>query len=95
MYNVRVSAQVEAAARTLAPTPRRAVRAALAGLAHERGDLKALEGTLAGFWRLRVGRHRVVFCYVAPRTIDCLFLEERNVVYEIFSTLLRDGRVRG
>jgi mRNA interferase RelE/StbE len=90
MYKVRVSAQVEAFAQTLAPTPRRALRAGMAGLAHEDGDRRALEDDLAGFWRLRVGRIRVIYGHVAPQTIDCIFAEERKFVYELFGALLRE-----
>jgi len=81
---------VAAFARTLAPAPRRALRAGLAGLANDRGDRKALEDELAGFWRLRVGRCRVIYCHVAPNTIDCIFVEERKLVYEVFGALLRE-----
>jgi mRNA interferase RelE/StbE len=32
----------------------------------------------------------VVFRYVEPRTIDCIFVEERKLVYEIFAALLSE-----
>jgi mRNA interferase RelE/StbE len=95
MYSVRFSPQLQAFVHTLAPTPRRALRTALGRLAQERGDLKALEGELAGYWRLSVGRYRVIFCYIAPHTIDCIFAEERQLVYEAFSALLRERLERG
>jgi len=74
----------------LAPTPKLRLRAALAKLANEKGDLIALENELAGFSRLKVGRYRVVFRYVEPSTIDCIFVEERKLVYEIFAALLSE-----
>lgn len=38
-----------------ATEPRRRLRLALRGLGHERGDIRALEGRLGGYHRLRVG----------------------------------------
>ena len=71
-------------ARRLAPAPRRAVRLALKDLAHERGDIRALEGNLSGYYRLRVGRHRIIFSYASDGAIEAVFIEERSLVYEIF-----------
>jgi mRNA interferase RelE/StbE len=83
---VRPSIQVVEFARRLAPEPRRAMRRALEDLRREKGDIRALEGTLAGFYRLRVGRHRVVFAYAADGGIDAIFVEERSLVYEVFES---------
>ncbi len=91
MYKVCISTQVEAFLRTLAPTPKQRVRAAIAALSTQRGDFKALENELIGFHRLKVGRHRIVFCYVEGKTIDCIFAEERKLVYEVFAALLREN----
>jgi len=55
-----------------------------------RGDLLALEDNLAGFWRLRVGRQRVMVASTETE-IRCLFVEERRLVYEIFAALLHKG----
>jgi mRNA interferase RelE/StbE len=81
---VRPSAQVIEFARRLAPEPRRAVKHGLAGLREERGDIRALEGNLSGYYRLRVGRHRIVFSYASDGAIDAVFIEERQLVYELF-----------
>jgi mRNA interferase RelE/StbE len=70
--------------RRQAPEPRRAIRNALKELGHERGDIRALEGTLAGYYRLRVGRHRIIFGYAADGAIEAVFIEERSLVYEVF-----------
>ena len=75
---------------SLAPTPKLRRRAALAKLANEKGDILALENELVGFSRLKGGRYRVVFRYVEPSTIDCIFVEERKLVYEIFAALLNE-----
>jgi mRNA interferase RelE/StbE len=81
---VRVSAQVVRFATQLAPEPRRALKQALRDLRAERGDIRALEGGLTGYHRLRVGRHRVVFAYAPDGAIEALFAEERSLVYEVF-----------
>lgn len=60
--NVRVELdpQVVAFVRSLAPEPRRRVRAVLRGLEQEQGDLEPLEGELDGYVRLRSGSYRVI-----------------------------------
>ena len=90
MATVRISSQVETFLASLAPEPKKRLRAALVALGKGEGDMKALEDDLAGFYRLRVARYRVVFCYRAPDTIDCIFAEERSMVYELFSALLKE-----
>ena len=91
---IEVSAQVAQFLRELAPEPRRQVRAGLRELARDRGDILELEHPLSGFHRLRVGRYRVVFHYVArgrTRIIRCDFIERRELVYELFADLV-EGR---
>lgn len=81
---VRPSIQVVEFARRLAPEPRRAVKKALNDLRREQGDIRALDGKLTGFYRLRVGSHRLIFCYGPADSIDVLFIEQRSLVYEVF-----------
>jgi mRNA interferase RelE/StbE len=81
---VRPSTQVIEYASRLAPEPRRAVKHALAELREERGDIRALEAKLSGYYRLRVGRHRIIFNYAADGAIEAIFIEERRLVYEVF-----------
>ena len=81
---VRPAAQVIAYAKRLPPEPRRAVKQALTDLREERGDIRALEGNLVGYYRLRIGRHRIIFTYVADGAIEAIFIEERQLVYEVF-----------
>lgn len=81
---VRLSTQVIEFAKRLAPEPRRAIKHALAELRHERGDIRALEANLSGYYRLRVGRHRIIFSYAADGAIDAVFSEDRQLVYEVF-----------
>jgi mRNA-degrading endonuclease RelE of RelBE toxin-antitoxin system len=80
-----------------APEPRRVLRAALRGLAKERGDIRVLEGPLQEYHRLRVGAYRVVFKYRASarrRIIQCIFAERRSAVYELFEHLLKQHLLR-
>lgn len=81
---VRPSRQVIEYASRLAPEPRRAVKQALVDLRKERGDIRALEGDLSGYYRLRVGRHRIIFSYAADGAIDAIFIEERGLIYDVF-----------
>jgi mRNA interferase RelE/StbE len=81
---VRPALQVVDYVRRLAPAPRRAIKQALKDLAREKGDIRALEGVLSGYDRLKVGRHRVIFSYAADGAIEAVFVEDRSLVYEIF-----------
>lgn len=91
---VRPSEQVVAFAWRLAPEPRRAFKQALEGLREEKGEIRSLEAGLVGYYRLRVGRHRLIFAYAEDGAIAVVFAEERSVVYEVFaSELMR--RIKG
>lgn len=85
-YKVTVRQQVMDFATTLGLEHRRAFKKAILGLATEKGDIKALHEELAGYYRLRVNRYRVVFRYQPGRIIECVFAEERKLVYEIFES---------
>jgi mRNA interferase RelE/StbE len=57
------------------------------------GDIKALEGELSGYWRLREGGYRIIYAdHVKDglRTFDCLFVERRPIVYQLFEQLLAE-----
>ena len=92
---VEVSDQVVAFIRSQAPEPRRRLRLALRRLESERGDIRALEGPLRGYSRLRVGPYRVVFATTADTgrsaCIRCLFAERRDIVYTVFSRVLQQS----
>jgi mRNA interferase RelE/StbE len=81
---VRVSIQIIEYTSRLAPEPRRTVKQALARLREEQGDIRALEANLSGYYRLRAGRHRMIFSYAADGAIEVIFIEERQLVYELF-----------
>jgi mRNA interferase RelE/StbE len=74
--------------RRQAPEPRRALKKALKELERERGDILPLEQGLAGYYRLRIGRFRLIFRYVDAQTIEAIFAEERSMVYEVFEAQL-------
>jgi mRNA-degrading endonuclease RelE of RelBE toxin-antitoxin system len=68
------------------------LREALSALARERGDIRALEGPLEDYHRLKVGGYRIIFTYKVSakrRVIQCFFAERRSGVYETFQQLLR------
>ena len=90
---VRVAPQVEQFVKSRAPEPRQALRKAIKGLASEQGDIKALEGKLADWNRLRVSSYRVLYKETAEsgvRIINCVYANHRSVVYELFQKLLSD-----
>ena len=80
--------------RGLPPEPRRGLRLALRALARGHGDIKALEGGLADYWRLRAGSYRIVF-WRSATVIECVFAEKRSIIYEIFAEELRKKLTTG
>lgn len=68
---------------------RRAFKRAVLGLATEKGDIKALGDKLSGYYRLKVARYRIIFRYTPERTIECVFAEERKLIYEVFESEMR------
>ncbi len=93
---VEVSEQVADFVRRQAPEPHKVLWAGLRKLEREQGDIKALEGPLRNYWRLRVRGYRVVFAY-APggKAIRCIFAERRSVVYEVMEKLLASKLLGG
>ena len=87
---IKISEQVAGFVRGLAPTPRRAIRLAFKSLAQGRGDVKALEGALMGYSRLRVSSYRIILFYRSPNVIECVYAERRSIIYEIFAEALRE-----
>lgn len=73
---------------------RRDVKRSLTKLQDEQGDIKALGDDLDGFYRLRVGPFRVIFRYRTGRVIECVYMNRRSVVYEVFEREMID-RLKG
>ena len=95
---VELSEQVVRFIERRAPEPRRRLREAVRALARERGDIRALDGPLKEYHRLRVGGYRIIFGYkisAKRRTIQCIFAEQRSAVYETFQQLLRRHLLEG
>jgi len=88
-YQVKIRPQVWDFASTLGLEHRRAFKRAVVGLAEEKGDIKALADQLSGYYRLKVARYRVIFRYTPGRVIECVYAEERKLVYEIFESEMR------
>jgi mRNA interferase RelE/StbE len=87
MMKISASEQVAGWIRGLPPEPRRRVRTALRGLGNWKGDIKALQGELDGFYRLRVGGYRIVYRVMTGKMIQLEYADTRDVVYEAFRTL--------
>jgi mRNA interferase RelE/StbE len=78
---------------SLAPAPRRLIRESLRKLEQEKGDIRALEGELEAFYRLRVGRYRIIFYYRRERRsrqIRCVYAGHRTLIYEVFAQEFHD-----
>ena len=90
---VQWSAQVRDFISSLAPEPRKRLRAAVRALAHDTGDIKALVDELTGYQRLRVGHFRIIYRESFEHGVPvrkCLFAERHDVVYEIFRKMVLD-----
>jgi mRNA-degrading endonuclease RelE of RelBE toxin-antitoxin system len=87
------SRQVQDSVSSIAPDPKKKLRAGIRGLAEDRGDITPLIDELIGYQRLRVGDFRVVYREAFEKGVPvrkCLFAERRNVVYEIFRKMVLD-----
>ena len=76
------------------PKPCRQLWRGIKDLAADKGDVKQLDGKLAHYWRLRVGRMRVVFeqkTKGGERVIVCFYADHRATVYSIVEQLLASG----
>lgn len=97
-FKVRWSEQVESYVRAKAPEPRRQLWQGIKALAAWDGQehlprIRRLEDKLSGYWRLRVGGHRVIYredYAEGERCLKCLFAGERQTVYEAFEQILLD-----
>jgi len=92
---VLLASQVIEFVRNQAPQPRRRLRRALRDLAEEKGDVRALEGPLQEYHRLRTGPYRIILRYSRAKTIECIFAERRSIVYEVFSETMIERLSRG
>ena len=88
--------QPQAFITALSPQPRRALRQPIKNLAQGKTgqlDLRALEGRLQGYMRLRVGTYRVIYSAAADNKGPVLTLVAagaRSTVYEAFEKILAE-----
>lgn len=90
---ISASDQVKSWTQSLSPEARRRVRAELKLLSQGKGDIKSLQRGLSGFYRLRVGEHRIIFHYRPGKNgpeCFCDFAKARDVVYEQFAAILSE-----
>ena len=92
--------QAEAFIKALAPEPRQALRQAIKQLARGQTsglDIRALEGVLQAYMRLRVHTYRVIYAVTAERGGPALTLVAagpRSSVYEAFEKILAEQSAR-
>lgn len=87
-YRVQVREPVWKYYQRLGAEDRRAVKRAILQLAQERGDIRALRDRLEGYYRLRVGPYRVIYRYLPGRVIECVYMNARALVYDVFESEL-------
>ena len=93
LVKIELERQVVDFIRSLPPEPRGVLRRSLKNLEREKGDIRALEGELEGFYRLRVLRYRIILFYQVSseqRIIRCVYAAPRTIVYEVFAQHLRE-----
>lgn len=93
-YTVRVEQQVKDYLAIIGMAHRRAAKQALGRLKNEQGEIKALGEELDGFHRLRVGPYRIIFRYRPAKVIECVYMNRRALVYEVFEREMLD-KLRG
>ena len=87
-YQVKVREQVWNFHSRLGPEQRRAIKCALNELSKGRGDIRPLRERLEGYYRLRVGAYRIIFRYLPGRVIECVYINTRSLVYDVFESEL-------
>ena len=85
---MKVADQIFNYVKRLHPAQRRAVKTALRALENGAStDILPLSDELEGYYRLRVGKFRVIFRYLENKEISCEFIDARDTVYERFTSL--------
>jgi mRNA-degrading endonuclease RelE of RelBE toxin-antitoxin system len=87
-YRVQVRESILSFYQRLDPKNRREVKNALVRLEKEAGDIRALREHLEGYYRLRVGPYRIIFRYLEGRIIECVYMNTRALVYDVFESEL-------
>jgi len=85
---MKFSDQVKDYVRRLHPGHRHTLKTALLALdSGKSSDTEPLTGNLEGFYRLRVGKFRIIYRHNDDSEIECVFIETRNLVYERFLSM--------
>jgi mRNA interferase RelE/StbE len=88
-----VPPKVAEAIRHLPPDIKRAIRAALRALANNPSVGEPLEEELAGYWKYRVRRYRIIYRVIRPgKVLRILAVGERRSIYEEAAELLRSQK---
>ena len=87
-YRVQIREPVLNYYQRLGQQDRRAVKCGILGLAQEKGDIRSLRDRLEGYYRLRVGSYRVIYRYLPGRVIECVYMNDRALVYDVFESEL-------
>lgn len=85
---MQVADQIREYVRHLHPDQRGAIRRALDDLSAGRArDIRPLSDDLEGYYRLRIGKFRVIFRYAGKDDLVCEYLGVRATVYESFTSM--------
>jgi mRNA-degrading endonuclease RelE of RelBE toxin-antitoxin system len=99
IYKTLWMPQPEAFIKSLSPEPRREIRQAIKKLAAGKTsglDLRALEGPLHGYMRLRVRTYRAIYSVeTVARGPALVFVAAgpRSTIYEVFERILAEQRL--
>jgi mRNA-degrading endonuclease RelE of RelBE toxin-antitoxin system len=85
---ISASDQVAAWLVALPPQTKRRVRLALRSLAKGKGDIKALQGPLESYNRLRIGGLRIIYRQISGYEILLEFANTRDTVYELYEQIM-------
>jgi mRNA-degrading endonuclease RelE of RelBE toxin-antitoxin system len=83
-FILRLSGQVSDYIATLPPDTKKQFNRELRKLSQDEGDTHPLINGLAGYHRLRIGSHRVIYYHAPGRIIECVFADHRATVYQTF-----------
>jgi mRNA interferase RelE/StbE len=88
---LKVPPGLREAVRRLHPELKRKVRAALADILEDPACGKPLEKELKGYWRLGLGRHRIIYRPVGD-VVEIVAIGPRRTIYEETARQILRGR---
>lgn len=94
-YRLVVAPQAAEAVRGLHPDLKRSIRSALDAIGHAPSIGEPLRGELAGLWRYRVRRFRIVYeLDRSARLVRVMAVGPRRSIYEDLAAARRGRRIR-